>query len=111
MKIAGRWLVEHGARTALVKGGHLEGRPDDVLVTAEKSVLFPGERLESRHTHGTGCSLSSTLAALLARGFTLDEAVSQAKVYVAEGIRRGPDIGSGTGPIHHFWNLWPEAQS
>ena len=111
MKTAGLRLLELGARAALVKGGHLQGRPDDVLATPAGSQLFPGERLESRHTHGTGCSLSSALAALLARGVALNQAVARAKAYVAEGIRRGPDLGSGTGPIHHFWNLWPEAQS
>lgn len=108
MEKSGRELLRLGARSALLKGGHLDGRPDDLLIEADSVTVFTGERLESRHTHGTGCSLSSALAALLARDVELGDAVRQAKDYVAEGIRRGPDIGHGIGPIHHFWNLWPE---
>jgi hydroxymethylpyrimidine/phosphomethylpyrimidine kinase len=111
MEAAGRRLLERGAKAALVKGGHLEGRPDDVLVRPAGSLAFPGERLDARHSHGTGCSLSSALTALLARGESLEAAVGKAKAYVTEGIRRGPEIGSGVGPIHHFWNLWPEEHS
>ncbi len=108
MAAAGHDLRTWGAGAALVKGGHLAARPDDVLCTSERITVFEGERLEPRHTHGTGCSLSSALAALLARGEPLESAARQAKAYVTEGIRRGPDIGHGTGPIHHFWNLWKE---
>jgi hydroxymethylpyrimidine/phosphomethylpyrimidine kinase len=111
MEEAGWRLLQLGAKAALVKGGHLEGRPDDVLVRVSGAQVFPGERLDARHSHGTGCSLSSALTALLARGVPLEVAVAAAKDYVAEGIRRGPAIGSGVGPIHHFWNLWPEERS
>ncbi len=111
MEEAGWKLLQLGAKAALVKGGHLEGRPDDVLVSAAGAQVFAGERLDPRHSHGTGCSLSSALTALLARGVPLEPAVAAAKDYVTEGIRRGPDIGSGVGPIHHFWNLWPEGTS
>lgn len=107
MAAAGQDLRAFGAGAALIKGGHLQGAPDDVLCTSQRVTIFEGQRQESRHTHGTGCSLSSAIAAFLARGESLEAAVRQAKAYVAEGIRLGPDLGHGTGPIHHFWNLWP----
>ena len=101
---AGELLVEAGAAAALVKGGHLEGAPaTDVLVTAEATEVFPGEWIDQRHTHGTGCTYASAIAARLAQGEVLHDAVGSAKEYVTEAIRGGLEIGHGVGPTDHFW--------
>jgi hydroxymethylpyrimidine/phosphomethylpyrimidine kinase len=103
---AGRQLVARGAGAALVKGGHLTGDADDVLVWSGGVKTFPGTRLDGRHTHGTGCSLSSAVASLWARGHDLPTAVGLAKAWVAEGIRQGLAVGQGCGPIHHFHEFY-----
>lgn len=102
MEAAGRRLLELGAQAVLVKGGHLPGDATDILVDARSVRAYPGARIASKNSHGTGCSLSSGIAALMARGLPLGEAVAQAKDYVARGIAEGLEIGSGCGPIHHF---------
>lgn len=106
MRAAAAALRLQGPRAVLVKGGHLSGSAEDFLLDEEGERLFPGERIPSRHTHGTGCSLSSALAALLARGWPLIEAVAEAKSWVAAGIREGLAVGSGCGPIHHFHEFY-----
>ncbi len=101
---AGEMLVDTGASAALVKGGHLEGAPaTDVLVMPESTDVFEGEWIEQRHTHGTGCTYASAIAARLARGEDLRAAIGHAKEYVTEAIRGGLDIGQGVGPTDHFW--------
>ena len=101
---AGELLVQAGATAALVKGGHLEGAPaTDVLVTTDSTQFFPGEWINQRHTHGTGCTYASAIAARLAQGEVLHEAIGNAKEYVTEAIRGGLDIGHGVGPTDHFW--------
>ncbi len=101
---AGEMLVEAGASAALVKGGHLEGAPaTDVLVTKDSTDVFTGEWIDQRHTHGTGCTYASAIAARLAQGEVLHEAIGNAKDYVTEAIRGGLDIGQGVGPTDHFW--------
>jgi hydroxymethylpyrimidine/phosphomethylpyrimidine kinase len=96
-------LVRLGARAALVKGGHLEGPATDVLATAHGDVVdLPAERIASRHTHGTGCTLASAIAANLARGADLRDAVERAKTYVTACIRQAPGLGRGCGPLQHF---------
>ena len=90
----------------LVKGGHGLGESAvDVLVTAEKIVRFERPRVSTPHTHGTGCTLSAAIAALLAQGVTLEAAVGRAKAYVWEGLRSGRDlgIGKGKGPLDHLF--------
>lgn len=108
MVAAGRRLVELGARAAVVKGGHLEQGPaDDVLVTAAAVEWLPGERVSTRHTHGTGCTFSAAITAGLARGLPLREAVLQAKAFISLAIRHAPAIGGGHGPTNHL--AWLEA--
>jgi hydroxymethylpyrimidine/phosphomethylpyrimidine kinase len=106
-EVAGRQLLAAGAGAVLVKGGHLEERPaTDVLVTATSGVrVFPGEHLEARHTHGTGCTYSAAIATQLAHGWPLEEAILRAKAYVTEAIRAGLAIGQGIGPTDHFFVL------
>lgn len=103
---AGEALLKMGAKAALVKGGHGEGKElVDVLVTKEgKSVRFPNKRIDTVHTHGTGCSLASAIAVLLARGLRLHEAVEQALAHVRRGIVEAPEFGKGHGPIAHAFD-------
>ncbi|MDE2966944.1 MAG: bifunctional hydroxymethylpyrimidine kinase/phosphomethylpyrimidine kinase [Chloroflexota bacterium] len=101
---AGEMLIGAGASAALVKGGHLEGAPaTDVLVTADSTEVFEGEWIDQRHTHGTGCTYASAIAARLALGEELRVAIGNAKSYVTEAIRGGLEIGAGVGPTDHFW--------
>jgi hydroxymethylpyrimidine/phosphomethylpyrimidine kinase len=74
-------------------------------VTGSGEALLEGERVESRHTHGTGCTLASACAAGLAQGLTLEAAVARGWAYTAEAIRRAPGLGAGHGPLNHGWPL------
>lgn len=110
MEQAAKAITEFGARAVLVKGGHLTTDcSDDYLFDGSKGVWISGARVPSRHTHGTGCTLSSALAADLARGMTLDLAVRAAKAYVTTTIENGIALGHGTGPTHHFVELYKKA--
>jgi len=103
---AGRRLVAAGAAAVLVKGGHLtEKRATDVLVTSAGVRVFPGEPIEARHTHGTGCTYSAAIATQLAHGRSLEDAIDRAKAYVTEAIRGGLPVGQGIGPTDHFFYL------
>lgn len=99
---AGRVLRRQGASAALVKGGHLTGdRLFDVLVCADGVAVFEDSRLETRHTHGTGCTTASAIAAGLAQGMTLVDAVARARVYVRTAMETAPGLGAGHGPLNH----------
>lgn len=103
-------LTTLGPRGVLIKGGHLAGSESpDVLVADGKVTWFEAERIETRNTHGTGCSLSSALAAELAKGGEVQEAVRVAKAWLREAVRTSDtlSVGSGHGPVHHFHALWP----
>ncbi len=101
---AGRAILERGPAAVLVKGGHLEdGTATDVLVTPRGTRRFPGERLDSPHTHGTGCTYSAAIATQLALGAPLEEAVGLAKRFVTAAIRHGLAVGSGVGPTDPFF--------
>lgn len=103
---AGRRLLQAGLAAVLIKGGHLlEERATDLLVTAEGSEVVPGEWIETRHTHGTGCTYSAAIATHLARGRTLSQAVHLAKAYVTEAIRSALPLGEGAGPTDHLFYL------
>lgn len=106
MLLAAQELLMLGPRAVLAKGGHLEG-PElvDWLVTPGGNRRFPGQRIETRHTHGTGCTLSSALAAGLAAGKPLEQAVAEARDYVAGAIAAAPGLGAGHGPLGHGWRF------
>lgn len=102
LRAAARRLVELGARAALVKGGHLDGPATDVLWDGRQLTELSAERIETRHTHGTGCTLSSAIAARLALGDSLTDACRSAKAYVTRAIAEAPGLGKGHGPLQHF---------
>jgi hydroxymethylpyrimidine/phosphomethylpyrimidine kinase len=106
LRRAGIALLGRGAAAVLMKGGHIPGdRVVDLLITLDGETAFEGARIETRHTHGTGCTLASAVAAGLARGLPLVTAVADAHAYVAEAIRRAPGLGAGHGPLDHGWPL------
>ena len=100
-----------GARAVLVKGGHLGGREAiDVLFDGHDHMVFTAERVDTQSTHGTGCTLSSAVAACLGRGATLVEAVGAAKDYLTEALIQSGRlrVGGGHGPVQHFHSIWPD---
>jgi hydroxymethylpyrimidine/phosphomethylpyrimidine kinase len=106
LRRAGEALLALGAGAVLMKGGHLPGaRVIDVLMTPAGETAFEAERQETRHTHGTGCTLASACAAGLAQGLPLTEAVARAWGYVQEAMARAPGFGAGHGPLDHGWPL------
>ena len=105
MLAAGRAILAMGPQWALMKGGHLPGRPVDLLVSDQEVIRFPGERIASVHTHGTGCTLASAVASRLAGGDDIPTAVKAAKEYVTAAIAGGFPLGSGIGPVDHGWRL------
>lgn len=103
---AGEALLKLGARAVLMKGGHVPGPSVvDLLITPDGETGFEAERIETRHTHGTGCTLASACAAGLAQGLPLEAAVARAWAYVQEAIARAPGFGAGHGPLDHAWPL------
>jgi len=110
MRAAGETLLALGCRAVLVKGGHLPGEiVSDVLVTAAGVRIWESPRIATRHTHGTGCTLASAIAAGLAQGLGLEGAVDRARNYVQRAIARAPGLGRGHGPLDHAHPLHPDA--
>ena len=107
MRAAGERILGLGPRVVLVKGGHLEGPESiDVVCTAHEVFELRGPRIDTRHTHGTGCTLSSAIAANLALGLDDRSALSRARDYLDGAIRHAPGLGRGHGPLGHFWQLY-----
>lgn len=102
MRHAAEKLAGMGARSVLVKGGHLSGDATDVLWTDGKIIEFPSGRIDTVHTHGTGCTYSAAITAELARGSELVEAVRRAKLFIARAIQTSPGLGGGAGPVNHW---------
>jgi hydroxymethylpyrimidine/phosphomethylpyrimidine kinase len=101
MRQAAEHLAGMGPKAVLVKGGHLPGDPIDILFHRGQWTEFPSPRIETRHTHGTGCTFSAAITASLALGHDLPEAVGRAKRYITEAIRNNPGLGAGAGPLDH----------
>ena len=99
-KLAAKWGC-----AVLSKGGHAEKSADDILVTDSETTVFPGTRIDTKNTHGTGCTLSSAIAANLAKGASLTAAIRQAKDYVAGALAADLKMGKGHGPLHHGFDL------
>ncbi|WP_406136399.1 bifunctional hydroxymethylpyrimidine kinase/phosphomethylpyrimidine kinase [Streptomyces sp. NBC_01089] len=98
-------VLAHGPTWVLIKGGHLAGDAVDLLTDGSEEHWLRAPRLDNRHTHGTGCTLASAIAAQLARGLAVPEAVAAAKEYVTGAIRAGFALGSGIGPVDHGWQF------
>lgn len=99
---AGQKLRDQGPKAVLMKGGHMEGAMvTDILITQDDVRSFRHPRIDSRHTHGTGCTLSSAIATGIARGLGLERAVEQALEYVEIAIKTAPGFGAGHGPLNH----------
>jgi len=103
---AAQKLVSMGAKSVVVKGGHREGPATDLFFDGSSFQEFTSPRIETVNTHGTGCTFASAIAAGLARGMTLLDAVGLAKDYVTEAIRTSFPVGQGHGPLNHFHKLW-----
>lgn len=100
-------ILRHGPRWALIKGGHLPGDATDLLTDGTEEHWLRAPRHHNRHTHGTGCTLAAAIAAELAKGAGVPEAVRAAKTYVTGAIAAGFPLGSGIGPVHHGFRLAP----
>jgi len=105
MKRAAERIVALGAGAVLVKGGHLENGATDVLFDGRRFYEYPSARIRTKNTHGTGCTLSAAIAAALAQGLALPEAVRRAKLFLSEAIRSNPGLGHGSGPVNHHARL------
>ena len=99
-----------GAKYVIIKGGHLAGAAGDLLYDGQISEVFSQDRIDNIHTHGTGCTFSSAIAAGLAKGLEVRTAVSEAKAYITMAIRHGFKLGQGAGPTHHFYALYKDAE-
>jgi len=100
MKEAARVIHRLGAKYVVVKGGHLKGMPVDLLYDGTNYTEVKGPRIESKNTHGTGCTFASAIATLLARGDGVDEAVRKAKTFITVAIQSGLNLVKGTGPVN-----------
>jgi hydroxymethylpyrimidine/phosphomethylpyrimidine kinase len=106
LRRAGEELLSMGAGAVLMKGGHVAGdRVTDILMTPYGETVFEGERIESRHTHGTGCTLASACATGLAQAMSLEGAAARAWDYVHQAMLQAPGLGAGHGPLDHGWPL------
>jgi hydroxymethylpyrimidine/phosphomethylpyrimidine kinase len=106
MEQAAKQIAGLGAKAVLVKGGHASGDALDILYDGTVFRQYSAERIPTKNTHGTGCTYSSAIAAELALGFPLPDAVARAKNYVTTAIRHSLAIGKGCGPTHHFYDLY-----
>jgi hydroxymethylpyrimidine/phosphomethylpyrimidine kinase len=104
---AARDLVALGCRVAVVKGGHAEGDADDVVFDGSELTWLTGERIETGNTHGSGCAFSAAIAAGLARGLAVHDALREAKVFITGAILNSLEIGHGHGPVNPMWRVVP----
>lgn len=109
MEQAAKAIFAMGPRHVLLKGGHLEDDATDILYDGEHFTYLPSKRIDTKNTHGTGCTLSSAIAANLGKGMTVTEAVKAAKEYITTAIEHSFAIGHGVGPTHHFYTLYKKA--
>ncbi len=108
MKQAAKLIHALGPKAVLLKGGHVPGDVvTDVLVEGDRLEVFEHPRVETRHTHGTGCTLASAIATGLAQNMSIRDAVIRARAYVLEAIRSAPGLGKGRGPLDHAHTIGP----
>jgi len=109
MRRAARALRALGPRIVMLKGGHLDGgESTDIIDDGSRQIELRAPRIATKNTHGTGCTLSAAIAALLPQRATAADAIRDAKQYISAAIASSGqlNVGSGHGPVHHFWNLW-----
>jgi hydroxymethylpyrimidine/phosphomethylpyrimidine kinase len=108
MRTAARRIRMLGPRVVVVKGGHLPqgDRIVDIVCTPDAEFDLTGRRFETRHTHGTGCTFAAAIAAFLALGQPVEEALRSARAYLEGAIEHAPGLGAGHGPLNHFWRLY-----
>lgn len=109
MEEAAKTIFGMGPRNILIKGGHLEGDAIDILYDGKEFKYFHSKRIPTKNTHGTGCTLSSAIAANLAQGLTVEVSVTAAKKYITSAIEHSLSIGKGVGPTNHFYDLYRKA--
>jgi len=109
MENASREMYKLGCKSVLLKGGHMEGEAVDVFYDGKEMLHFTSERINTKNTHGTGCTLSSAIAANLALGFSMKESIKKSKLYITTAIKHSLDIGHGVGPTNHFYELYKKA--
>ena len=106
IKESARRIINMGAKSVVIKGGHRKGPATDIFYDGKKFHELKTARVNTPHTHGTGCTFSAAIAANLAKGEKLETAVVEAKRYITHAIRKGFVIGSGHSPVHHFYRFW-----
>lgn len=106
MKQAAQLIYNMGCRNVVIKGGHAEGDATDILFDGQQFYEYTSPRVNTKHTHGTGCTFSAAIASNLALGMTIDKSLEQAKEYISKAIAHAPQIGKGNGPTHHFYDLY-----
>jgi len=103
---AARRIHGMGTKFVVIKGGHRRGEATDLLFDGQTFQAFRAERIETPHTHGTGCTFAAGLAACLAKGMTTLEAVAAVKAYMTEALKQAYPVGGGKSPVHHFYQFW-----
>ena len=112
MRTAAEKICALGARSVIVKGGHMQGdHSSDIWFDGTNMIVFSTPRYAARHTHGTGCTFSAAIAAYLGKGLAPIEAIRSAKNFVSEAIRTAWPLGRGTGPVNHLWRFAEESDS
>lgn len=101
-KAAKIFIEEQGVQSVIFKGGHLKGDPVDYLYKKDNVMTLTSKRINTNHTHGTGCTFSAVITAEIAKGRTLEQAFKTAKNYITDAIQNTPEIGKGNGPVNHF---------
>lgn len=109
MEEAAKFIYDMGAKNVLITGGHLEGDAVDVLFDGDTFTHYGSPKIETKNTHGTGCTLSSAIASNLALGMDITKAIFEAKDYIDDVIAHSLDIGKGAGPTNHFYRLYRDS--
>jgi hydroxymethylpyrimidine/phosphomethylpyrimidine kinase len=106
IEAAAQKIIDMGAKTVVIKGGHRRGPAIDLFFDGKRFRELRSPRIRTRHTHGTGCTFSAAIAAYLAKGEDVEDAVMLAKKFITQAIQRGYPIGRGHSPVHHFFDTW-----
>jgi hydroxymethylpyrimidine/phosphomethylpyrimidine kinase len=109
MRSAAKEILNLGAKNVVIKGGHLEGDAVDVYFDGKTFEYYSSKRFDTNNTHGTGCTYSSAVAALTAKGNSLSDALKGAKEYISKAIEHSITLGAGPGPTNHFYSLYEAA--